>query len=226
MDQLSRNLKLISHETTNLGKNAETGYEEMEQIIGMIQEIQQKTQVINDIVFQTKLLYFNTSVEAPRAGEAGKGFSVVAEEVGNLAVLSGNSAKEISDILQTNNAKISQIILQNKQKLNGGISEVKSFVEKGLITSTKTSQSIQEMFRRIENVAHIQTEILESSQQQSDAIQQIVDDFKSTKTSSDVMFTVSEWITDQSKQLSVITKSLLDSANFLKLLSSARKENS
>lgn len=224
MDQLSTNLKLISHETTNLGKNAENGYEEMEQIIGMIQEIQQKTQVINDIVFQTKLLSFNASVEAARAGEAGKGFSVVAEEVGNLAVLSGNSAKEISDILQTNNAKISQIILQNKQKINGGITEVKTVVEKGLNTSSKTSQSLQEMFRRIENVAHIQTEILESSQQQSDAIQQIVDDFKATKTSSDVMFTVSESITDRSKQLSVITRSLLDSANFLKLLSRTRKD--
>ena len=35
--------------------------------------------VINDIVFQTKLLSFNASVEAARAGESGKGFAVVAE---------------------------------------------------------------------------------------------------------------------------------------------------
>jgi len=40
---------------------------------------------MNDIVFQTKLLSFNASVEAARAGIHGKGFAVVADEVGNLA---------------------------------------------------------------------------------------------------------------------------------------------
>ncbi|MBC7465119.1 MAG: hypothetical protein H7256_03945 [Bdellovibrio sp.] len=50
-----------------------------------MEEIGNKTKVINDIVFQTKLLSFNASVEAARAGEHGKGFAVVAEEVGKLA---------------------------------------------------------------------------------------------------------------------------------------------
>ena len=67
----------------------------------LISEIGNKTKVINDIVFQTKLLSFNASVEAARAGEHGKGFSVVAEEVGNLAHMSGNSAKEITQLLES-----------------------------------------------------------------------------------------------------------------------------
>jgi methyl-accepting chemotaxis protein len=70
--------------------------EQMSEIVKVIQEIETKTKVINDIVFQTKLLSFNASVEAARAGEQGKGFAVVAEEVGNLAQMSGNAAKEIS----------------------------------------------------------------------------------------------------------------------------------
>jgi methyl-accepting chemotaxis protein len=51
----------------------------MGEIITVINEIGSKTRVINDIVFQTKLLSFNASVEAARAGEHGKGFAVVAE---------------------------------------------------------------------------------------------------------------------------------------------------
>ena len=43
------------------------------EIVKVISEIGSKTKVINDIVFQTKLLSFNASVEAARAGEHGKG---------------------------------------------------------------------------------------------------------------------------------------------------------
>ena len=220
MEQLGTNLKTISQETANLGKDTEQGYVEMEQIIELIHEIQQKTQVINDIVFQTKLLSFNASVEAARAGEAGKGFSVVAEEVGNLAVLSGTTAKEISDILHLNFSRINQIISNNKEKMNRGLTDVKSVIEKGLKISNDTSNSLNHMFQKIENVAHIQTEILESSQQQADAIQQIVDDIQSTKESSEIMVTVSESITEQANHLSVMTRDLANSSNTLKMLSS------
>src|SRR5690606_3309812 len=62
--------------------------QQLSEIVNSIQEIESKTQIINDIVFQTKLLSFNASVESARAGEHGKGFAVVAEEVGNLASMS------------------------------------------------------------------------------------------------------------------------------------------
>lgn len=70
------------------------------EITKVISEVAAKTQVINEIVFKTKLLSFNASVEAARAGDQGRGFSVVAEEVGNLAKMSGDAAKEISNITE------------------------------------------------------------------------------------------------------------------------------
>ncbi|MBC7659266.1 MAG: hypothetical protein H7249_06115 [Chitinophagaceae bacterium] len=50
-------------------------------MVSVINEIVDKTRVINAIVFQTQLLSFDASVEAARAGERGKGFAVVAEKV-------------------------------------------------------------------------------------------------------------------------------------------------
>ena len=79
------------------------------EILGYIKSIEEKTKVINDIVFQTKLLSFNASVEAARAGEQGKGFAVVAEEVGNLATMSGTSAEEISKLLESSISHIESI---------------------------------------------------------------------------------------------------------------------
>jgi methyl-accepting chemotaxis protein len=95
----------------------------------IIKSIAQKTQVINDIVFQTKLLSFNASVEAARAGEQGKGFAVVAEEVGNLAQMSGNAAKEISDILASGAAEVSQITLDSKKSFDAIIDKSQSCIE-------------------------------------------------------------------------------------------------
>jgi methyl-accepting chemotaxis protein len=66
------------------------------EVFKIVQEIAEKTNVINDIVFQTKLLSFNASVEAARAGEHGKGFAVVSEEIGKLAASSGKASVEIN----------------------------------------------------------------------------------------------------------------------------------
>ncbi|NCQ16281.1 chemotaxis protein, partial [Candidatus Falkowbacteria bacterium] len=61
-------------------------------LVFAIEEIAEKTKIIDDIVFQTKILSFNASVEAERAGEFGRGFSVVAQEVSNLAKMSGRAS--------------------------------------------------------------------------------------------------------------------------------------
>lgn len=58
------------------------------------------TKAINKIASQTNMLALNAAIEASRAGEAGKGFSVVAEQVGKLAIESQNSSNKIYEIIE------------------------------------------------------------------------------------------------------------------------------
>lgn len=66
--------------------------------IKSIKTIANRTNIITDIAFQTKILALNAAIEAARAGEAGKGFSVVAFEVGKLAERSKMAADEIIEL--------------------------------------------------------------------------------------------------------------------------------
>lgn len=63
-----------------------------------VEEITVLTENIINITEQTNLLALNASIEAARAGEAGRGFSVVADEIGKLAVNSAQTAAQIQKV--------------------------------------------------------------------------------------------------------------------------------
>ena len=136
--------------------------EKIQKLVSVIGEIGEKTLVIDEIVFQTKLLSFNASVEAERAGEHGRGFAVVAQEVGNLAQMSGKAATEISTIVKKSIKNAEEITTENKQKVEYGNDIVKSSAEILREISEKSNVLL-------ENV----NSILRASQDQASGISQI-----------------------------------------------------
>ncbi len=78
----------------------------MEEIIRTSKETSGLIKVIDEIAFQTNLLALNASIEAARAGEAGGGFAIVANEVRNLAMRSGQAARNTSDRIEESLKKI------------------------------------------------------------------------------------------------------------------------
>lgn len=153
----------IRESNISMTKKMEDNFEEINSIVQVINVIQEKTNVINDIVFQTKLLAFNASVEAARAGDLGKGFAVVAEEVGNLANMSGQASKEITEIILDGSNKIKSIIAQTKNSNASMSQENLVVVDRGSVAAKKCGDVLLEIIERVEAVAVKSTEIREGT---------------------------------------------------------------
>lgn len=151
----------------------ESSNKEFGEIVKIISEIGDKTKVINDIVFQTKLLSFNASVEAARAGEHGKGFAVVAEEVGNLAQMSGNAAKEITDMLTNSIKKVNEIVETTTQRVDQLVEVGKDKISMGQATAQKSRESLEKISENARMVASMVTEITHASKEQAQGVQEI-----------------------------------------------------
>ncbi|EQC43825.1 methyl-accepting chemotaxis protein [Bacteriovorax sp. Seq25_V] len=147
--------------------------EQMVEIISVIEEIGAKTSVINDIVFQTKLLSFNASVEAARAGEHGKGFSVVAEEVGNLATASGTAATEISTMLQESVGKVQQIVNSSKDKIARVTEEGAMKIQFGQTIATKCGEQLNLILENVNSVHGTISEVKLASNEQATGIREV-----------------------------------------------------
>ncbi|HSI59168.1 MAG TPA: methyl-accepting chemotaxis protein [Ideonella sp.] len=92
---------------------ARRGGEVVAQVVSTMDEINQASRKIADIIgvidgiaFQTNILALNAAVEAARAGEQGRGFAVVAGEVRSLAGRSAEAAREIKTLI---NASVERV---------------------------------------------------------------------------------------------------------------------
>jgi methyl-accepting chemotaxis protein len=146
---------------------------QISEITKVIAEIGNKTKVINDIVFQTKLLSFNASVEAARAGEHGKGFAVVAEEVGNLAQMSGTAAKEISEMLDSSIRKVESIVNDTKENVERLVRVGKDKVDAGRRVAEECSHVLDEIVGNVTDVSQMSSDIASASKDQAQGVREI-----------------------------------------------------
>jgi methyl-accepting chemotaxis protein len=145
----------------------------MGEIVRMISEISTKTQVINDIVFQTKILAFNASVEAARAGANGKGFAVVAEEVGKLARMSGAAAADISTLLSENVSKVETIAKESEERVIRLMNEAKNTIAEGRARALACGGILDELLSSSREASLQVDSIATASEEQTCAVDHI-----------------------------------------------------
>lgn len=166
MDEISQN-----NDSFNLFMTKNSA--ELNEMVRVITNIADKTKVINDIVFQTKLLSFNASVEAARAGEQGKGFAVVAEEIGNLAQMSGSAANEIKNQLDESIVKVNKIVSITKSQVDLLINDGKEKIRLGIAKARHCDVVLNEINNTSSTAESLVSEVAHASKEQSQGIDEV-----------------------------------------------------
>lgn len=158
INHTASNTMEINDKTTEIKNKLNTSNQCMEQLLGAMLDIDEKSseiqtiiKTIEDISFQTNILAINAAVEAARAGESGKGFSVVAGEVRNLANRSAQAAKDTVELI--------------KSSLDS--------VKNGMILSQKTALVLKEAVEEEEEISETIEKVSKASNEQANSVNQL-----------------------------------------------------
>lgn len=173
ISQMINSINHIGHSNNHMIEQINKNDAEFAEVIAVIRAIDEKTKVINDIVFQTKLLSFNASVEAARAGEHGKGFSVVAEEIGKLAIVSGQSSEEISSLLNSSIQKVNDIVSKSQNSMATIVESGKNTILEGNRNAENCNIIFDQISTESESICSILEEINNGTQEQSKGIEEV-----------------------------------------------------
>lgn len=173
VEEMRQSMNEIRQSNQDIAKQIETSNKEIEGIIRVIQDISDKTKIINDIVFQTKLLSFNASVEAARAGDQGKGFAVVAEEVGNLASKSGESSKEINELLEKSIRSVETTINETRRSVIGLVGQGQAKVDQGTQVAERCGKILDSIVVNVSTVKNLMADVTIAAEEQSKGIKNI-----------------------------------------------------
>ncbi|MFC3075973.1 methyl-accepting chemotaxis protein [Shinella pollutisoli] len=140
------------------GKVVRDAVDAMHRIETASKEINQIIGVIDEIAFQTNLLALNAGVEAARAGDAGKGFAVVAQEVRELAQRSAKAAKEIKGLIVNSAVEVStgvQLVGDTGKALDRigtFVTEIDENMDAIAIAATEQSAGLQQISAAVNSI--------------------------------------------------------------------------
>ncbi len=100
-------------------------------------------------------------------------FAVVAEEVGNLAQMSGNAAKEIADMLSESIKSVEQVVKETGDSVNQMIEAGKGKVDKGAQIAEKCGTVLDEVVINVGEVKGMMTAISSGAEEQAEGVNNI-----------------------------------------------------
>ncbi|MBF0240602.1 MAG: hypothetical protein HQM12_23120, partial [SAR324 cluster bacterium] len=158
IQQNSENLNWANQLGVSVRKAADRGDASMRTMIHSMDEIDQASsnisqiiRVIDEISFHTNILALNAAVEAARAGRFGKGFAVVADEVRDLAGRSAQAARESTNLIDDSNKKVRQ----------------------GIEIVQETAKSLEEIVQGVSKMSDLMAEVSVASKEQAAGVKQI-----------------------------------------------------
>ncbi|MCK5707285.1 MAG: CZB domain-containing protein [Candidatus Aureabacteria bacterium] len=177
----------VTASASDIGNDMENTIEAMTAIEKSARRIADAVAIITDIADQTNLLALNAAIEAARAGEHGKGFAVVADEVRKLAERSGDSAKEIKNLIKESLSQVSHGVDvsknagENLQKIVSHINNVAEQLQSISLATQEQASTMEENTSITESNAAASEELSASAvdlSTQADGLNKMVSHFK------------------------------------------------
>jgi methyl-accepting chemotaxis protein len=130
VEEIANGATLLSEKLSNINNASDIMRTQVDTALKCVSAIQANASKSN-------ILALNGSIEAARVGEAGRGFAVVAKEMGTFAKVSGETAKQINDVL----AEVSESI----KTITGEVAEVNGVAMQQAASTEEITASLSDI---------------------------------------------------------------------------------